>query len=454
MIVLAAVALVTSGLLAGLLATRPWLAPWGVVFLFGTTSELRLRVSDLLGVSKDAYVALLVGITVLAVLRGQTSLLARIPPATVWFPLAALVGLYVLDLGGTHGASWFFGTRLLVEPLLLLVVGLATPQPQRALRHLVLALCWFMPAQAVLAWVQQAVGPEALVYEWGYAFGTQVRLSSGGTLRAPGSFEEAFALAAQAVLAACVAATVAGRGQAALLWVSTVAVLGATQVRTAVLQLAAIVLVVLVRRGKVLAATVGVVGAVAGALLVAGVFLTSSTVPGGPVRPLLFTLNGRFDAWAVAYEGVHTLVRGNGVGAVGAGSTRAQGGLVSEGPRYDPNQESAALFAGNPAFIDSSWGQVLSDVGLPGVLALLAWVVAYAWWLRGPAGSGSGPAWLVLAVLAVSVLDWISRTTLASYPTGFTTLYMLGLATGAMLAGSARSVGTLSTRGLHDRAGA
>ena len=73
------------------------------------------------------------------------------------------------------------------------------------------------------------------------------------------------------------------------------------------------------------------------------------------------------------------------------------------------------------------------DVGLVGVLALLAWVVAYCWWMARPAREGRGAAWLVLAVLAVSVVDWLSRTTLGSYPTGFTTLYLLGLATSAAL---------------------
>jgi hypothetical protein len=416
-----------------LLTTRPWLAPWAIVFLFGTTAELRLRVSDTLGVAKDALVLLLAAVTLLAVLQGRTSLTARLPPLPVGFPLAVLVALYLLDLGGDHGGGWVFGTRLLLEPLVLLFVGLATPRPQAALRHFVSATCVFLSAQAVLAWIQQAVGPEDLVYQWGYAFGSQVRLTSGGSLRSPGSFEESFALAAFAVLAACVALTVAPRWQAVLLWISVAAVLAATQVRTAALQLAVLVLLVLLRKGRVLATAVGVVGVAAGAVLVAGVFIASATVPGGPVRPLLFTLNGRFDAWAVAYEGPSTLVRGNGVGALGAGSTRAEAGLVSQAPAYDPNKESEALFAGNSAFIDSSWGQVLSDVGLVGVLALLAWVVAYCWWLSQPAREGSGPAWLALAVLAVSVVDWLSRTTLGSYPTGFTTLYLLGLATSAAL---------------------
>jgi hypothetical protein len=417
-----------------LLVRRPWLAPWAVVFLFGTTAELRLRISDSLGVAKDALVVLLLGVTVLAVLQGRTSLAARLPPLSVGFPLTVLVGLYLLDLGGDHGGGWVFGTRLLVEPLLLLFIGLATPRPEAALRHLVHAMTVFLAAQAILAWIQQAVGPDALVYQWGYAFGSQVRLSSGGALRSPGSFEESFSLAAFAVLGACLALTVASRRQAVVLWISVAAILGATQVRTAVLQLAVLAIVVLLRQGKTRAAVVGVVGAAAGAVLAAGVYLVSATVPGGPVRPLLFTLNGRFDAWGVAYQGISSLVRGNGVGALGAGSTRAEAGLVSAAPAYDPNRESEALFAGDPSFLDSSWAQVLSDVGLVGVVALLAVVVAYARWLSGPARGDSGAAWLGLAVLAVSVVDWISRTTLGSYPTGFMTFYLLGLATGAALA--------------------
>jgi hypothetical protein len=424
---------------AWVLMARPWLAPWGIVFLFGTTAELRLRVSGTVGVAKDAFVLLLVAIAVLAVARGRSSLVGRLPPVSVRFPLGVLVALYLLDLGGDHRSAWVFGTRLLLEPLLLLFVGLTTPEPERALRHLVRALCVFLPAEAVLAWIQQAVGPDALVYQWGYAFGSQVRLSSGGGLRSPGTFEEAFSLTAFAVLGACVAVTVASRRQAVLLWLAVAAILGATQVRTAVLQLAVLLLLVLVRLGKVRAAAVGVVGATAGAVLAAGVYLVSATIPGGPVRPLLLTLNGRTQAWAVAYQGPSTLVRGNGVGALGAGSTRGEAGLVSAAPAYDPTKESTPLFAGNSAFIDSSWGQVLSDVGLIGVIALLAWVISYAWWMGRPAQEGSGAAWLSLAVLAVSVVDWISRTTLGSYPTGFSTLYLLGLATGtALVAGTSR----------------
>ncbi len=440
-ILLAVVVLGAAG--AAVLVARPWLAPWGLVFLFGTTAELRLRVSEVLGVSKDAYVGLLLGVAVLAVLRGRSSFVGRLPPVTVWAPLAALLVLYALDLGGAHGASWVFGTRLLVEPVLLLLIGLTSVHPGATLRHLVAAMTVFMPLQAVLAWVQQAAGADALVYSWGYEYGSQVRPTSDGGLRTSGSFEEPFALAAQAVLAACVALTVATRRQAAVLWLSVVAVLGATQVRTALLQLGVLGLLLLLRRGQVQAAAVSVVALGAAAVLVGGLFLTSSTVPGGPERPLLLTLNGRFDAWAVAYEGPATLAQGNGVGAVGAGSTRADGGLVASAPAYDPNQESRPRFAGDPAFIDSSWGQVLSDVGLAGVVLLVLWVAAYACWLRPYAHRGTPAAWLALALIAVSVLDWFSRTTLASYPTGFSTFYYLGIATAAAVVRAPSRVGVV-----------
>lgn len=412
-----------------LLLERPWLAPWGIVFLFGTTSELRLRVSDLLGVSKDAYVLLLLIVTAVSLARRRSSWRSRLPPPWVSFSLGTVVLLYVLNLGGSFDVGWLLGTRLLVEPVLLMILALLVHEPRRVLHHLTLALCWFLPAQAVLAWVQQAVGLDTLVYGWGYAFGSQVRLTSSGGLRTSGSFEDPFALASFAVVGACVAVSVASRRQAVVLGLSSVAILGAAQVRTAALQVALLGCLVLLRRRRVAAAAVGIVGVLSGAMLAGAAYLTSSTVPGGPVRPLLLTLNGRFDAWAVAYEGPTTLLRGNGVGAFGAGSTRAGEGLLATSPRFDATESPTGSFAGDPRFIDSSWLQVLSDVGLIGVLALVAWVVGHARWVSRPAQDGVAAAWLVLMLLAVSVLDWTARTTLGSYPTGFLSLYVLGLAT-------------------------
>ena len=41
--------------------------------------------------------------------------------------------------------------------------------------------------------------------------------------------------------------------------------------------------------------------------------------------------------------------------------------------------------------------------------------------------SDDNAAWAALAVLAVSAVDWIGRSSLASYTTGFLTLYVLGV---------------------------
>jgi hypothetical protein len=45
--------------------------------------------------------------------------------------------------------------------------------------------------------------------------------------------------------------------------------------------------------------------------------------------------------------------------------------------------------------------------------------------------TGDGAAWAAGAVLAVSAVDWIGRSSLASYTTGFLTLYVLGVLLGA-----------------------
>jgi hypothetical protein len=41
-----------------------------------------------------------------------------------------------------------------------------------------------------------------------------------------------------------------------------------------------------------------------------------------------------------------------------------------------------------------------------------------------------GAAWGALAVLVVSAVDWIGRSTLSSYTTGFLILYILGVLIG------------------------
>lgn len=426
---LAALFAVVLALAAGsavLLLRRPWLAPWGALFLFATSAELRLRLSDTLGVAKDAYVALLLALVVAHVVAHRP-VLARLRPLAG--PLAALgivVGLYLLNPGGGPGTAWLFGTRLLLEVLALLAIGLLCAAPERTTAHLVTAMTVLLPLQAAFAWVQQWAGADALVFGWGYRYGAQVRMTTDGGLRTSGTFEDPFQLAALAVLGLALALFVASRRQAVVLVVASVAVLGATSVRTAMIQVGVLLVIWAVRRGWWKQATVlGVLAAVAGIVLLSG---TSTAVrPGAPEEPLLLTLNGRSTAWAQAVQGPESFLVGNGVGARGIGSTR-EAELVSAAPAYDPTSAPPASFAGDSAFLDSAYAQVQSDVGITGSVAFVgAFLGLGAVLVRRCRGGSSGAAWAGLGVLAVSMVDWIGRSSVASYTTGFLTLYLLGL---------------------------
>src|SRR5206468_4792224 len=88
-------------LLAGLLMMggivvlhrRPELAPWGAILLFATSGELKLRVSPMVGVVKDGYVFLLIGIAVVHVLRHRSAVRRLRPLGLVLAGLGVLVGM-------------------------------------------------------------------------------------------------------------------------------------------------------------------------------------------------------------------------------------------------------------------------------------------------------------------------------------------------------------------------
>ena len=429
---LAALTLAVGGALIGgvlLLTRRPELAAWAAVGLFATSAELKLRVSPTLGVAKDGLVVLLVGLALVWRSRHPGAARNLKPLTLAGSSLAVLVGLYVVDPAGPHNASWLAGTRLLLEVLALLLVGLVLA-PARTLRHLVAAMTLVLPAEAVLAWLQQRAGLTALVYQWGYQYGAQVRVSSGGSLRTSGTFEDPFQLAALAVLGLTLALFVAGRRQALVLIPSALAVLAATSVRTAVIQSAVLVLLWAVRRGWWRpAAALAAVAAVAGVLVLATT--TSAVQPGAKPEPLLFSLNGRSTAWSQAVGDWESLLLGNGVGARGTGST-VTSTSISTAPSYDPTSAPTAAFAGSSAFLDSSYAQVQSDVGIVGTAALAVTLAAVGIVvIRRCAGSRDGAAWAAGGLLVTAMIDWVGRSSLSSYTTGFLTLYVLGALLGA-----------------------
>ena len=406
---------------------RPWLIPWGALAIFCTSAELRLRLSPDLGAVKDVFIAVLVVVLAFQVF-GHRPVLGRMRPfAGPLLCLAVLTGMYLLDPAGGHGAPWLFGTRLLLEVLVLLVLGLLSAQPDKTMTHLLRAFTVILPLEAVFAWIQQVAGPTALVFQWGYRYGAQVRVTSGGGLRTSGTFEDPFQLVALAVLGLALALFLAPRRQAVILTVAAIAVLGATSVRTAMLQAGLLLIILLIRNGW-WRQTVALAGVTAIAALYVLATTTTAVQPGAPQESLLLNLNGRSTAWAQAVDSWDSLVVGHGVGDRGIGSTR-EATAVSAPPAYDPESAPPAEFAGSSAFLDSSYAQVQSDVGIVGTVALVGSLAGLIVVLvkRCRKRVDDSPAWAALAVLAVSAIDWIGRSSLASYTTGFLTLYVLGV---------------------------
>jgi hypothetical protein len=425
-----AVGLVTLGASVAVLHRFPWLIPWGVLLIFCSSDELRLRVNPVVGVAKDVYVVLLLGLLVADLVR-RSSMLERLRPLAG--PLASigvLVGLYLINPAGAHNGNWFFGARLLLEALALLVLGMLCTQPGPTATHLVRAMTVVLPLEAGLAWLQQAVGVDKLVHQWGYQYGAQVRETTEGGLRTSGTFEDPFQLAALATLGLALALFVATRRQAAVLVVAASAAFAATSVRTAAFQVGVLLLLLAVRRGgHRQAAVLGAAAVLAGIFVLATT--TASAQPGAPEEPLLFTLNGRTTAWEQAVQDGQSFVIGNGVGERGSGSTRAQQPLISNPPVYDPKAGPTANYAGDSGFLDSSYAQVQSDVGIVGILAMVGGLLALAVILaRRCSRHDVAAAWAAFAVLLVSMIDWVGRSALASYTTGFLTMYTLGVLIG------------------------
>jgi hypothetical protein len=405
----------------------PWLIPWAAVAIFATSAEARLRLAPELGVVKDLFVLMMIAVCVLQVFR-RPALLDRLRPVGAsLLSFGIVIGLYLLNPAGPHGTSWLVGTRLLLEVVALLLLGMLCLEPRRTLAHLVRAVSVLLPLEAAFAWVQQWAGSDALVYQWGYQYGAQIRLTSNGGLRTSGTFEDPFQLAGFAVLGLALALFVASGRQAIVLALAAIAALGATSVRTALVQAGILLLIFAIRRGWARQAMV-----IAAAAIVAGVFLLATTTaavrPGAAAEPLLLTLNGRSTAWAQAIQGWESLVIGNGVGERGSGSL-ARNTAISAPPAYNPTSEPAAEFAGSPAFLDSSYAQVQSDVGIVGSIGLVAGIVGFGLVLvrRCRQLANDRAAWAALAVLIVSAVDWIGRSSLASYSTGFLTMYIIGV---------------------------
>lgn len=345
------------------------------------------------------------------------------------FWVAAATGLfailYIVNVGGLNrDLAWTHGVRLALEPLALLLVGLTLGNARRTLRWAMGSLVATAVFVAGVGLLQQLVGEWAL-YDMGYSFRVQLR-TIDGRLRSFGTLDEPFAYAAFLLLALA----------ALLMWFRlSVLTLAAASVimaglffsfvRTALVVVLALGALWLARKGYTATSLflMGVAALSALVLLFASSTATETrTVRTGPSNFL--TINGRTEAWRLFLNDPSVWFLGHGVGKVGTAAERATYKVTQ-----DPDEASRQIA------IDSGYFAAIADVGLLGLAAMLAIFGRLIYLARGFAARGSPAGWLALGLLAVLLVDAVTRASFTGFPTAFLALLLAGLAVGAAIEG-------------------
>ena len=338
----------------------------------------------------------------------------------IGIPVLALLGLYVVNIGGGFSGSaydggWMHAVRLTAEPLLLLLVGVVLGG-RRTLRWAVASLVLTGGAVALYGLWQQYVGQWHLV-GMGYSFDHEVR-TLNGRLRSFGTLDEPFAYAGFLLFPLAAVIFLAPRRAPVILAGAVLAAgVAVSYVRSAAVIVVALLALWALRRGHVIAA-VFVLGATFAAAI--GFFVASSgatetrTVEARP--SLYLTVNGRTDVWRVALKEPVTWPFGQGAGEVGAAAARAARDVASSNR---PVSSSA---------VDSAYFATIADIGLVGLavpLVLLAALVAMAW---SAAAAGLTGGWFALSLLTILLLDALTRDSFTGFPTAFLGLLLIGIA--------------------------
>jgi hypothetical protein len=396
-----------------------------VVFGFAVQPTLVFFVSPDFGPAKDVIV-----------LAGMLSLFActviglpaerRDYDAWLVGGIVVLLGMYVVNPAGGHGAQWSDGARLVIEAFGLFLIGYLGPNTTRTWRWALGALLGVALLNAVLGIAQQGVGMQQLVHQFGYQFGEQVR-TTGGQFRSFGTLEDPFNYAALLALALVCAALDLSRRRLALALTAVLIVgIAVSFVRTEIVLMAVTAAIVLVRARR---APVAV--ALLLATIVAAVGLLA-LVPQAPISPtsrssVLATLNGRTTGWSELLSDPGDLVAGRGVGAVGSGLARSATAGIFQPGHYQAGQAPAVASTEGLRSVDSTYLATLADVGFAGLALLLVILGRMLVLMRLTRPGPSGAMWVSLGLWLVVVLDATTRSSITAFPYGFIALYLLGL---------------------------
>ncbi len=404
----------------------PHIAAAATVAMFVFVPPLKVFISPEIGPMKD-LVVIAAGVAGLILYLFEGRRLDRLVLTLVLL----LLGLYLINAGGSHGIAWAQGVRLVGEPLLLLLVGLILPRPRRTFRFAMGALIISCSIAAAYGILQQMVGPYKLV-SWGYEWNTQVRFAYGH-LRSIGTADVPFDYAG--LLALGVAAVFFWLRRGALAWGASLLMLGGmwvSYVRISILFLVGLVGLVLWRWGNV---TTAVMVAIA-VLVAGGVILAHSTgteantyaISGsgsasGVTGSTNLILNGRVSAWTAALgPDPADWILGRGVGEVGTAAERATYGLT----RSDNTTPPAGARA-----VDSGYLATVADVGLAGLALLLALYGRLLALGLEAARKRRDAGWVALGLLAVVLIASLTGSAFTSFPEAFLGLFVAGIALAA-----------------------
>jgi O-antigen ligase len=389
--------------------------------VFAVLPAAKVLATPQLGPMKDGIV---VAATVAAVATATMKRRSAWLGADRWLVLPTLLLLFVyfVNVAGSHDIAWIQGVRLFSEPLLLLLVGLTLPQPERTLRWALASLLATGCFVAGVGLAQQAIGQWRLA-DIGFSFDRQIRTIQGH-LRSFGTMDDSFAYASFLALAFAASLFTLRRSLLAVAIGSLLlAGLAASYVRTSVLIVFALLALELARRGRTvvacaLAAAVGVTAIV----LVVGSHGTESRTYSNQTGSATITLNGRTSAWRTALGSPWDWPFGRGVGEVGTAAARAG---------YSFATSTADIRERRTLTIDSGYFATIADVGLVGLTLLLAIFGRAALLARAAARRGSTEGWFALAAIAVLMIDALTRSSFTGFPTAFLGMLLLGLAVAA-----------------------
>jgi hypothetical protein len=409
-------------LFVGAFVVAPHVAVACTIPIFALLPTLKVLVLPSIGPLKDLIVlAAISAATILIIQRAGAGDHQR---GDVWVTagVGVLAILYVLNAGGLEwDIAWFHGVRLVSEPLALLLVGLTLNNPRSTLRWAISALIATSVFVALVGLLQQVVGMWRL-YDYGYQFDVHLR-TYHGHLRSFGTLDEPFAYAAFLLLGLAAVVMCVRNGVVALAAGSLIAAgLAASVVRTALVVSLALLGLWLARRSYTITAVflMSVTVITAAAFLVASSASEERTVREANSSNVL-TINGRTEAWRLFLGDPKVWFLGHGVGEVGTAAQRASYSLSQ-----DPEDARSAGRA-----VDSGYFAVIADVGLLGLMALLAVFGRLLTLGTRAARQGVAAGWLALALLSVLLIDAVTRASFTGFPTAFLGLFLVGLALAA-----------------------